>query len=136
MLWRLFIIRYQSDMNWKIVQKGSVPNCTVLWDDDGGFEGFGFFGGDLGVGDDYYGIAYGDQAGGSAVKADALGAALSTDNVGNQACAVGNINHVNLLTVNDAGCIPPVAVNSNAADIVDIGIGHLNAVKFGFEYSQ
>ena len=58
MLWRLFVIRYQSDMNWKIVQKGSVPNCTVLWDNDGWFEGFGFFWRDLGVGDNDYGIAY------------------------------------------------------------------------------
>ena len=36
----------------------------------------------------------------------------------------------------DAGRIHPVAVNSNAANVVDIGIGHLNTVKFGFEYSQ
>ena len=107
-----------------------------LWYDDCGFEGFGFFGSYLGIGDDYDGIADGNQAGCSAVKADALGTALSADNVSDQACAVGYINHVNLLAVNDAGCIHPVAVNSNAANVVDIGIGHLNAVKFGFEYSQ
>ena len=90
----------------------------------------------MGVGDDDDGIAYGNQACGSAVKADTLGATLAADNISNQACTVGYIDHVNLLAVDDAGCIHPVSVNSNAANVVDIGIGHLNTVKFGFEYSQ
>ena len=90
----------------------------------------------MSVGDDDYGIADGDQASCSTVQADALGTALPADNVGDKAGAVGYIHYVDLLAVNDAGCIHPVAVNSNAANVVDIGIGHLNAVKFGFEYSQ
>ena len=93
------------------------------------FERFGFLGSYLGVGDDYYRVADGDQAGGSAVQADTLGTALSADYVSYQTGTVGYIHNVNLLAVNDAGCIHPVAVNGYATYVVDVGIGHLDTVQ-------
>jgi hypothetical protein len=97
-----------------------------------GFEGFGFFELHGGVGDNDNGIAYVDEAGSGAVHADHAGTAGALDNIGLETLAVVDIEDGDFLVLDKVGCIHQVFIYSDTAYIMQVGLGDLYPMYFGF----
>ncbi len=74
-----------------------------------------------------------DKMGGSAVDNDLSRAARAGDDVGFQACAVGDGGHQHFFAHPEVGFFHEIGRNGDAAFIGDVGIGDGGTVEFGFE---
>ena len=74
--------------------------------------------------------------GGRTVQTDLSGAALALDHVRIESLAVVDVQNVNILVLDQSGGIHQVFIDGDAANIVEIGFGYLDAVYFGFQYSD
>src|SRR5690606_28474074 len=90
--------------------------------------------GELGVGDDDDQVAGRDQAGGGPVDADDAAAALPGQHVGDQAVAVVDVHHVDLLAVDQVGRVHQVGVDGDRADVVQIRLRDRGAVDLAVEH--
>ena len=89
----------------------------------------------LGVGADDQAMANAGLVRRSAVDRDDPRAVFASDGVGGEAFAVVDVVDLDLLVLANAGQIQPLAVDGAGAFIVHYGMGHLNAVQFGFEHN-
>ena len=109
--------------------------CLVVFgEDDGGTEGLGFFEVHVGVGHYYYGVAYLYFACCSSVEANATTPALAGYDVGAESLAVVVVDDVDSLACDEVGGIHEVLVDGDAAHVVEVGLGDLDAVELAFQY--
>ena len=101
-------------------------------EDNLGLELAALFGGDDGIGHDDDDVAHLDLACRSTVQADGTAAALAGDGIGVQSLTVVNVYDLDALALDDAGGIQEVLVDGDAANVVEVSIGHRHTVNLGF----
>ena len=67
---------------------------------------------------------------GGSVDADDAAAALSLNDIGVEALAVGDVIYVHLLVLYQVGRLHQRLVNSDASDLVEVGFGNGNSMYF------
>ena len=104
--------------------------------DDGGFEGLGFFGRHEGISHDDDGIADMDEMCRCAVDTDATGVPFAGDDIGLDTGAVGIIHYLHAFSGKDICRFHKGLIDSDRADIIEIGLRDLHPVDFGFKNLQ
>ncbi len=74
------------------------------------------------------------QVGGGAVDLHRAGAGLAVDHVGDEAGAVVDVPDVDLLVGDQVGAGHQLGVDRDAADVVDVAVGHRRPVDLGLEH--
>src|SRR5258708_7462550 len=75
------------------------------------------------VANDNYDIAFGSMSSGGSVEADDAGTTSACNSVGFQPCPVIDIDHLDFFVSINVGGIQQILVDSNAANIVKVGLG-------------
>jgi hypothetical protein len=88
----------------------------------------------LAVGKNNNDITLADQPRGSSVQADLPAAGFALYGISRKARTVIDVQDMHLFVGQDVGYLHQVAVNSNAALIVDIEVGNTGAVDFAFHH--
>jgi len=104
--------------------------------DDGGLEGLGFFGRHEGIGHDDNGVTDIDEVRRRAVDTDTTGVPFAGDDIGLNAGAVGIIHYLYTFAGKDICRFHEGLIDSDRADIIEIGLRDLHPVDFGFKNLQ
>ena len=93
---------------------------------------FGLFKVHHGIGGNNHQVPYTHFVGRGSVYANHAATSLSLDGVGADAFSIGDIVYVNFFVLNNVAGFHQSLVNSDAADIVKVGLGNCNSMYFRF----
>ena len=103
-------------------------------EDDDGFVGGDLFVGHGAVGDNDDQIAWDPQTGGGAVEKDGTRASLGLDDVGDETGPAVDVENLDLFTGEHIGSFKEVAVDGDAAFIVQFRAGEGGTMNLGLEH--